>query len=186
MCLGTDCEPEGLERRSFLAGGAAALAAIAVGAPAVTAQAEKPPPTRVLDDPTIAHGAVRFRSGDKEIGGYLARPKAAGKHPAVLVVAGNMISEEYIPNNCSALASAGYVGLAPDIWNILPENATRAEIEKALEGHTDEGFLRDIKAGADFLKGHEAARPGPMGILGFCSGGRRALLYADRHEGIAA
>jgi len=25
-----------------------------------------------------------------------------------------------------------------------------------------------------------------MGILGFCSGGRRALLYADRYEGISA
>lgn len=186
MCLGTDCEPEDLDRRSFLAGGAAAIAGIALGAPRVTAQEEKPPPTRVLDDPTVVHGAVRFKSGDNEIGGYLARPKAAGDHPAVLVVAGNKISEEYIPNTCAALAVAGYVGLAPDIWHILPEGATRAEVEEALEGHTDEHFLADIKAGADFLRGHEAVRPGPMGILGFCSGGRRALLHADRYESIAA
>jgi carboxymethylenebutenolidase len=187
MCLGSDCEPEDLDRRSFLAGGAASLAGIAIGTPFVAAQGEKPPPTRVLDDPTITHGKVTFKSGGKEIGGYLARPKADGKYPAVLVIAGNKISEEYIPNTCAALALAGYMGLAPDIWHVLPENArTQAEVEKALEGHTDEHFLKDIKAGADFVKGHEAVKPGPMGILGFCSGGRRAMLYADRYEGIAA
>src|SRR5688500_3704664 len=38
MCLGSDCEPEDLDRRSFLAGGATALAGIAVGAPFVLAQ----------------------------------------------------------------------------------------------------------------------------------------------------
>src|SRR5262245_31153490 len=51
----------------------------------LAAQAPQPP-TRVLDDPSIQHGPVTFPSGDGEIDGYLARPKAPGKFPAVLVV----------------------------------------------------------------------------------------------------
>ncbi len=31
-----------------------------------------------------------------------------------MVIAGNVITEEYIPNTCAALAVAGYVGLAPN------------------------------------------------------------------------
>jgi carboxymethylenebutenolidase len=186
MCLDSNCEPRGPDRRDFLAGAGAALAALAADG-ARTAAQDKRPPTRVLDDPNITHGLVKLKSGGKEIGGYLARPKADGKHPAVLVVAGNKISEEYIPNTCAALAVAGYVGLAPEIFHVIPENArTQAEVEKALAGHTDEHFLKDIKAGADYLAGHEAVRPGPMGILGFCSGGRRAMLYAARYEGVGA
>jgi carboxymethylenebutenolidase len=136
----------------------------------------------------VAPAAERSaKSGEKEIDGYLARPKAAGKFPAVLVIAGNRISEEYIPNTCAALAVAGYVGLAPNIFHPVPDSAkTTAEIEKALAGRTDDDFLRDIRAGAEYLTHHGAVKAGGMGIIGFCSGGRRALLYADRFVDVKA
>src|SRR5262245_25853837 len=115
MCLGTDCGHGDVDRRAFMAGSTAALAGLAALG---TAAAERnAPPTRVLDDRTVRHGKVTFQSGDKEIDGYLARPKAEGKYPAVLVIAGNLITEEYIPNTCAALAVAGYVGLAPNIFH---------------------------------------------------------------------
>src|SRR5262249_28676613 len=142
------------------------------------------PPTRVLDDPAVRYGKVTFKSGEKEIDGYLARPKAEGKYPAVLVVAGNLITEEYIPNTCAALAVAGYVGLAPNIFHPVPKGATPEQMNKALERRTDDDYLRDIRAGADYLKNHEAVKAGDLGILGFCSGGRRALLYAVRFDGV--
>jgi hypothetical protein len=37
------------------------------------------------------------------------------------VVAGNLISEEHIPNTCAALAVAGYVCLAPNISTSCPQ-----------------------------------------------------------------
>ena len=187
MCFDEDCETKGVDRRSFLVGGLTALVGFAALAAEGAAQEEKPPTTRVLDDPTVRHGKVTFRSGDKEIDGYLAQPKAAGKYPAVLVIAGNRITEEYIPNTCAALAVAGYIGLAPNIFHPVPDSAvTPDEIVKALAGRTDDDFLRDIRAGADFLAGHEAVKTGGMGIIGFCSGGRRALLYADRFDDVKA
>ena len=103
MCMNEDCEGA-VSRRAVLAG----VAVAASSRQEATAQ-ERPvsAPTRVLDDPTIVHGRVHFvHNGSETIDGYLARPKAGGRYPAVLVVAGNKISEEYIPNTCAALALA--------------------------------------------------------------------------------
>jgi carboxymethylenebutenolidase len=186
MCLGAECDPGDVDRRAFLAGGTAALAGLAALGTAAADGDKKAPPTRVLDDPTVRHGKVTFQSGGKEIGGYLARPKADGKYPAVLVVAGNLITEEYIPNTCAALAAAGYVGLAPDIFHPVPKGATPEEMNKALAGRTDDDYLKDIRAGADYLRGHEAVQAGGVGVLGFCSGGRRALLYGVKFDGVKA
>src|SRR5262245_22546660 len=107
MCMRNDCKGA-VSRRAILAG-----VAVTCHEDANAQERAVPPPTRVLDDPTIVHGRVRFvHNGSETIDGYLARPKAGGTYPPVLVVAGNRISEEYIPNTCGALALAGFVGLA--------------------------------------------------------------------------
>lgn len=186
MCFGDDCAPVSPERRAFLAGTAATMVTLAALKISGIAQVQNAP-TRVLDAPNILHGKVTFKSGNEQIDGYLARPTAKGKHRAVLVVAGNRITEEYIPNTCAALAVAGFVGLAPNIFHTIPDSAqTPAEIEKALEGRTEDDYLRDIRAGADYLRSQSFVKSGGMGILGFCSGGRRAMLYADKYQDIKA
>jgi carboxymethylenebutenolidase len=184
MCFGTDCKHDDIDRRAFLNGGTAAFTALATLS--TSNEEKKPPPTRVLDDPTIRHGKVVFKSGDREIDGYLARPKAEGKYPAVVVVAGNLITEEYIPNTCAALAVARYVGLTPNIFHPVPKGSTPAEMNKVLQGRTDDDYLRDIQAGVDYLRSNEIVKAGDLGILGFCSGARRALLYAVRFDGVKA
>jgi carboxymethylenebutenolidase len=128
------------------------------------------------------HGRVTFKHGGKDtIDGYLARPKADGVHPAVLVIAGNRITEEYIPNTCAALALAGFVGLAPNIFHLLPD-ATRTpeEMRKALADHTDLDVLDDIQVGAAYLRSQTFVQADGMGVLGFCYGGRMAMLFAAR------
>src|SRR6516162_9722542 len=188
MCLDSDCDSGGPDRRDFVLGGAVALVGLGFGATAGTAQEKPAPPTRVLDDPGVRHGKVIFRHGGKEtFDGFLARPKAEGTFPAVLVVAGNRITEEYIPNTCAALALAGFVGLAPNIFHPLPEGArSREEIDKALKEHTDYDVLQDIQVGADYLKTQPFVKPGRLGVLGFCFGGRMALLFGARSREIDA
>lgn len=186
MCLEDDCALDSPERRAFLSGTVAAFVTVAAFGVTGSAQEQKPP-TRVLDAQDIWHGKVTLKSGNKEIDGYLARPQAKGKYKPVLVVAGNRISEEYIPNTCAALAVAGYVGLAPNIFHTVPDSArTPDEMVKALEGRTEDDFLRDIRAGGDYLKSQGFVKSNGMGIIGFCSGGRRAMLYGDRYDDIKA
>jgi carboxymethylenebutenolidase len=180
MCLGTSCNDSVPDRRRFLASATMAVAAWA------TAAGQPRPPTRVLDDPTVQHGPVAFSRPGFAVGGYLARPRAEGRHPAVLVVAGNLITEEYIPNTCAALAIAGFVGLAPNIFHPVAPNATAQDMNRALANRTDADYLADIRAGADYLRQHEAVASSGVGILGFCSGGRRALLYAAQFDGVKA
>src|SRR5262245_5103457 len=81
MCLGSDCDNSGVDRRAFLTGGAAVLAGRAATSHSGADDDKKPPPTRVLDDPAIRHGKVTFKNGDKEIDGYLARQRPRGSTP---------------------------------------------------------------------------------------------------------
>jgi len=189
MCTGDECGAGYLNRRSFLAGAAAVIGGFgALGEQGIASQQGKTPETRVLDDPKIQHGKVVFQHGGKEgIDGYLARPKAEGRYPAVLVIAGNRITEEYIPNTCAALALAGFVGLAPNIFHTVPESAGNLEeIRKAFAAHTEADTLSDIQAGADYLRSLPFVKTDGMGILGFCFGGRMAMLHGARAREIKA
>jgi carboxymethylenebutenolidase len=186
MCIGDDCSEDGIDRRSFLVSATTTIASLTFLPQGLANSQTKQPETRVLDDPRIQHGRVVFKhNGVETIDGYLARPKAEGIYPAVLVIAGNRITEEYIPNTCAALALAGYVGLAPNIFHPLPDSArTPEEMRKALANHNDFDVLEDIEAGADYLRTQSFVKAGAMGVLGFCYGGRMAMLYGARFRDI--
>ena len=189
MCLGDDCNNEkGTDRRAFLTGAAALVGLTALEYAAQTLPTRDQIVTRVLDDPHVQHGKVVFSHGGKEtIDGYLARPKAAGVYPAVIVIAGNVITEEYIPNTCAALAAAGFVGLAPNIFHILPDNAGTPE-ERRLANlvHTDADALQDIQAGIDYLRTQPFVKSVGIGVVGFCYGGKLAMMLGSRSREIDA
>lgn len=187
MCSKEDgCGPDEA-RRAFLTA-SVGLAVAGMAGPAIAQPPSPPPPTRVLDDPAAIHGPVTFtHNGQPGIGGYLARPRAEGQHPAVLVIAGNRISEEYIPNTCAALALAGYVGLAPDIFHILPDSArTLPEMRAAGANHNDSDVINDVQAGIEYLRAQPFVRRGGIGALGFCYGGRIAMLIGARSREVDA
>lgn len=190
MCTGDDCSSsDGINRRSFLVGATATLASLTLLQAKETNAQSKQPESRVLDDPRIQHGRVVFKhNGAKNIDGYLARPKAESVYPAVLVIAGNKISEEYIPNTCAALALAGFVGLAPNIFHPLPDDtpSNNEAYNKYLANHTELDRLDDVQAGASFLRTQSFVSPGGMGVIGFCRGGREAMLFGARSREIDA
>ena len=192
MCIKDDSIDDP-DRRAFVAGSMAAAFAAGMAPPAARAQAgatpaAPPPPTRVLDDPRVEHGPVSIlHNGQTSIGGYLARPKADGRYPAVLVIAGNRISEEYIPNTCAALALDGFVGVAPDIFHILPDTArTLDEMRAAGARHSDSDVVNDVQAGIEHLRGLPFVREGGFGVVGFCYGGRIAMLLGARSREVDA
>ncbi len=189
MCA-EDCLSEGLSRREILlAGGLAAIGALpGLGEAWQDPQGTKPP-TRVLDDPSVEKGSVTFKhNGMDTFSGYLARPRSDGVFPAVLVIAGNKISEEYIPNTCAALALAGFVGLAPNIFHPLPDDtpSNNAAYDKYIKNHTEFDRLDDVQCGLSYLRTQPFVSPNGVGVLGFCMGGRMAMLFGARSREIDA
>jgi carboxymethylenebutenolidase len=190
MCITDSCDNGGPDRRTFIAGAAGALVGLAVSnvAGQQTYPHNHPVITRVLDDPGITHGPVTFKHGGKDsINGFLAKPKAEGRYAAVVVIPGNVITEEYIPNTCAALAVAGFVGLAPNIFHTLPETArTPEERRLATIAHTDSDCLLDILSGIDYLRTQPFVASGGMGAVGFCFGGHLAMMLGSRSREIDA
>ena len=188
MCTNDDCDES---RREFLTTTAAAI--VGLTAANIAGQQKKYPHdekviTRVLDDPTIIHGPVMFQHNKNDtIDGYVARPKAEGKYPVVVVVAGNVITEEYIPNTCAALAVAGYVGMVANTFHTLtPEVLTPEGRRKATVGHSDSDALLDINAGLDYLRKQPFASFDGIGVVGFCYGGKLAMMLGSRSREVDA
>lgn len=197
MCISDGCndEEKGVERRSFLKGAAIAIVGVALGSEAVGQQQKLSEP-RALDDPNIAHGRVTFKSGSETIDGYLARPKRKGRYPAVIVVPGNRMEEPYIPETAAMLAQGGFVGLAVNIYHLMPvsqnpqSSPTSASPQEQLNivanKMPDELTMQDIQAGLNYLKLQPFVRRKHVGIMGFCSGGRYALMFTAQSKEIGA
>jgi hypothetical protein len=91
----TELSDNRMKRRDFLRAGSIAAGVCLIGCESSPAQTPNRPFANALEDPKVVHGPVTFPSGDETIDGYLARPKAHGKFPVVMVIAGNKISDEY-------------------------------------------------------------------------------------------
>ena len=188
-----DPQNEGLTRRGFICGAAAAVAGVSVFNS--NALSQQPNEQRALEDPAITHGKVEFTSGDHMVDGYLARPVKKGRYPAVIILPGNWITEPYIPETAAMLAQGGFVGMVVNTFYLFPKRATFEEsrqipweeTQKILrEQITDELIYRDTQAGVQFLKSQPFVKKGRQGVIGFCFGGRNALLFAARSSDIGA
>ena len=190
-----DSPDEGMTRRGFLCGAAAAVAGLsAIGSTALTRQ-QQPQEARALLDPKITHGRVEFKSGGHLVDAYLARPAKKGRYPAVIVLPGNWITEPYLPETTAMLAQGGFVGMVVNTFHLFPKRATFEEsrqipweeTQKILrEQITDELIYGDTQAGVEFLKSQPFVKKGKQGVMGFCFGGRNALLFAARSPDIGA
>ncbi|SRR6266700_857378 len=180
--------PRSTTRRDVLRGGVAIATFCILGCDPLEAQeATLPSIKKALDDPEIEQGFVDFEGGHDRINAYMARPKANGKYPVVLVVAGNSITEEYIPNTIAMLAQAGFVGFAPNIYWLQKEEMSAEEKTRVFADEiTDSHIFADLQASLRFLRSHSFVRHGRAGIMGFCFGGRCALMFSTQCGDIAA
>jgi carboxymethylenebutenolidase len=187
MCV--ECgDDESTTRRTFLSGAAAAVAGVVLSSEAAGQQS---PFQKVLDDPAIIKATVTYKSGTANIEGYLARPKKAGRYRAVVIAHGNPGVPEDIKYTAAYLAQAGFVSLVYD-W---ASSAPMPKDEKALAEWRDYIFryefvkrqMQDVQAGIDYLKGESfVKRNKRVGMVGFCGGGRLALLFPTRSKDVKA
>jgi carboxymethylenebutenolidase len=121
------------------------------------------------------------------LGAYRAEPKGTPK--GGMVVAQEIFGvNSHIRNVCDRLAEAGYVAVAPALFDrfvrdfesgYAPDEVAHA---RSHLGNIDwDKMLLDIDAAA------QDVRPaGPVGVIGFCMGGSVAFLAAARLSGLSA
>lgn len=144
---------------------------------------------------------VDVRTADGVADATLARPDD-GRHPGVLLVPDAFGLRPRIVEMAERIAEQGYVVLAPNIFYrsgraplfelpdlSVPENRASffAELEPVRTQLTPQRGLADIDSYLAFLAAHAHAEPGPVGVTGYCMGGRLALRAAGAFgERIAA
>jgi carboxymethylenebutenolidase len=122
---------------------------------------------------------VSFLSDKDQLDGYLARPRAAGSYPGLVVVHEIFGVNEHIRDVTRRFAQAGFIAFAPNLFS-RAGNVDLSDMDKARAvafSVTDAQVVADLEAAAAFLRTQQGAS-GKVGCIGFCFGGREALLFA--------
>jgi carboxymethylenebutenolidase len=130
----------------------------------------------------VAGADLTYRTRDGEpFAGYLTQPPGSGRVPGILLITAIFGVDQEMRELADAWASNGFVVSVPDIfWRQTPgPTADMAVAFARYERFDPVQGLRDIE---DLVRDLHA-RPrcnGKVAILGFCFGGRYALLGAAR------
>jgi carboxymethylenebutenolidase len=123
------------------------------------------------NDPRLATERVAYDSPKGRINGYLARGKAGGKRPAVLVIHENRGLNPHLEDVARRLAAEGYLAYAVDLLSLV--GGTPPSEDAARELHpkmNQDDAVAALVAAVPFLKKH-AESTGKVGAVGFCFGG---------------
>ena len=168
MCHFDECG-KAAGRREFMAGAIAAGAAVLIPS-AVSAAG--------------AGGEIRVPTQVGPIAAYLAAPAARGRHPAVLVMHGQLGVPDWTRRVADELAGAGFVALVasrfsrtPEVTDAVLREDGRGPRRFLTEAHFQEE-LQEVLGAADYLRALGTVRRGPIGAVGFCGGGIRAVRFS--------
>jgi carboxymethylenebutenolidase len=122
-----------------------------------------------------------------KLGAYRADPAGTAK-AAIVVIQEIFGVNHHIRSVCDRLASAGYVAIAPAIFDRSQPNFQCgyspdevANARKFIANPDWAAMLRDTQAAIDAAKS-----VGPVGIIGFCLGGSVAYAAATKLSGLSA
>jgi len=140
-----------------------------------------PPAARTTDGITVKADDARIVAAAAQpkgaadgfaMTGYLARPKADGKYPGMLVIHENRGVTEHIRDVVRRAATAGFTALTIDLLSRKGGadglgDAYSAEIAKT----SPDAMVADLKAALDFLKAQSSVKADALAVTGFCFGG---------------
>lgn len=140
------------------------------------------------DDARLAIDTVSYDAQGTRINGTLARLKAKGKRPAVIVLHENRGLNPHIQDVARRIALEGFLSFGVDM--LFPLGGTPADEDNARDMigtlKPDE-TAKQLAAAVPFLE-HHAESTGKVGIVGFCWGGgivnRVAVLAPDLKAGV--
>ena len=179
MCFG-ERERAEYDRRRVMGGIAASLAAATLAAPRPALGQARAVTTAMVDIP----------GRDIVLRAHLARPRDNGRHPLVVIAHGNAGLPPDIVFAAYYLAQAGFAALVYDWGSRAPMPSDPAEREawgrRLFKNEFVGEQIADLDAAASFLRRQDFAAGPKIGLVGFCGGGRLALLSATRLPNVGA
>ncbi len=111
---------------------------------------------------------------------YYATPERGEPHGAVVVIHHAPGYDEATKEIARRFATEGFAALCPNLYSReapgLPPREAAAQVRGA-GGVPDEQVTADVAAAVDYLRARPDAN-GKVGVIGYCTGGRQAVLAA--------
>lgn len=137
----------------------------------------------------LTAGEVTIDVNGFKMGAYRAAPAGKTGLPVVLVLSEIFGVHEYIADTCRRLAKAGYLAVAPELFQRQGDAQSYGEIAKlmaeVISKVPDAQVLGDLDATVKWAaaNGGDAGR---LGVTGFCWGGRQVWLYTAHNPAVKA
>lgn len=120
---------------------------------------------------------------------YLAKPRAEGSFPGLLIIHENRGLTPHIPDVARRFANQGYLVLAPDLLSRLSGTSYFQTTDNAIAAIgtlSSEDVITDLNAAFAYLQSLPEVKKDNIGVLGYCWGGGNSLLFATRNNKLSA
>jgi carboxymethylenebutenolidase len=136
----------------------------------------------------ITSGMVQVQGEAGGLSAFLARPRADGKYPGVVVVQEAFGLNQHIKDVAARVAAEGYAALAPDLYyreqGAVAGYDNLQEAIRLMMGLSDESIVADMNGAIDHLRAQPFVHAERIGMTGFCMGGRVTFLTACRNPAV--
>ena len=149
------------------------------------------PPGSVFHPSQILAYEVRHPGYESyEVPAYVARPSGSGAFPGVVITHGIHGYEEHMKEVARRFAALGYACIVPalycreDFLAVVEEDDLQ-KASAALASRLNAQTVADLAGSLDYMQNSSFVNE-KIGLVGFCSGGRLALVFACQTEGLSA
>ncbi len=137
----------------------------------------------------VDSSTVEYPNGSIKLTGYLSKPKAKGKYPAIIVIHENRGLNDHTRDVARRFAANGFVALAIDALSRKGGTAamdTPAKVTEAFAAIPIADVMSDLNAGLTYLNKHPNVKKNKLASIGFCWGGARSFLLATEPNQLQA
>jgi len=133
------------------------------------------------------HEWVTLQRGCETCIGYLCLPaELKSLRPAILIIPGHLISEDYICNTATILSHRGYVSLTLSFTSLSNVFGDAKSIREALNSQSSLDRLHTIiRSGTEFLRSLPSVAPNAVRLSGFGAGADLAYSYANKYRDVS-
>ncbi|MFB9333048.1 dienelactone hydrolase family protein [Actinoplanes octamycinicus] len=139
----------------------------------------------------MQQSSIDVPAADGRSDAYFVKPDGPGPYPGILFFMDGFGLRPRLREMADRIAEHGYAVLVPNLFYrdqrsplVDPEELSDAEKRSAafgrlmpmIQGLTPDRLVADTTAYLDFLSAQDGVAAGPAGIVGYCMGGRNALI----------